>query len=239
MNTLRWQQLDELFGQALELEPADRAGWIARQTAGDPRLRTELEGLLRAHAAADGFLEQPLLPAPTRRPAAAWIGRRLGPWRLLECLGEGGMGTVYGGVRAEGDFPQRVAVKLADRVAGSATLEHRFHAERAILARLEHPGIAHLLDGGTSDEGIPYLVMELVQGIPLDRYCEDLDLAGCLDLFLEVCDAVQHAHHHLVIHRDLKPAHILVTEEGRPKLLDFGIAKLLAPDLEGLAGDLT
>lgn len=239
MNALRWQRLDELFGRALELDPVARTQLLARESAGDPRLRQEVEALLEAHASADGFLEQPVVPSPGRRPAAAWKGRRLGPWRLVDFLGEGGMGTVFEGVRDRGDFSQRVAVKLADRIAGSASLERRFHAERSILARLEHPGIARLLDGGTSDEGVPYLVMELVDGVPLDRYCESLDLRSCLDLFLEVCDAVQHAHRHLVIHRDLKPAHILVSDEGRPKLLDFGIAKLLAQDLPGPTGDLT
>ncbi|MCB1034286.1 MAG: tetratricopeptide repeat protein [Acidobacteria bacterium] len=240
MNAQRWQRLDELFGRALELEPEDRRLLVEGEAGSDPELCRDLEGLLAAHAAADTFLDHPVVERPgSRQRPADWVGRRLGPWRLGEPLGAGSMGTVFEGFRAQGDFPLKVAVKVADRVAGSASLERRFRAERAILARLEHPGIARLLDGGTTDEGIPFLVLERVDGVPIDRFCRHLDLGGRIELFLEVCDAVRYAHRQLVIHRDLKPVHVLVTAEGRPKLLDFGIAKLLAPEPFDTDGELT
>ena len=165
--------------------------------------------------------------------APSLIGKRLGPWRVLELLGEGGMGLVYLGARDDQTYEQRVAIKVIRHVAaGTAEDFARFRRERQILARLEHPGIARLLDGGTTDDGSPYLVMEYVDGEPIDAYCEKraLPIEERLRLFRGVCAAVQYAHQKLVVHRDIKPANILVTAEGKAVLLDFGIAKLRDPE---------
>ncbi len=161
--------------------------------------------------------------------------RRIGPYRLVRELGQGGMGTVFLAVRDDDVFHKRVAVKLLKRGMDTDAIVQRFRAERQILAGLDHPNIARLLDGGTTDDGLPYLVMEYVEGAPLIEYADarDLYVAARLDLFLQVCAAVQHAHQNLVIHRDLKPANVLVTADGVPKLLDFGIAKLLNPEMAG------
>jgi serine/threonine protein kinase/tetratricopeptide (TPR) repeat protein len=167
--------------------------------------------------------------------AASASDRRIGPYRLVRELGQGGMGAVFLAVRDDDVFHKRVAVKLLKRGMDTDAIVQRFRAERQILAGLDHPNIARLLDGGTTDDGLPYLVMEYVEGAPLIEYADarDLDIAARIDLFLQVSAAVQHAHQNLVIHRDLKPANVLVTAEGVPKLLDFGIAKLLNPEMAG------
>src|SRR5687767_9684553 len=165
------------------------------------------------------------------RPAAA--ERRIGPYRILRELGHGGMGTVYLAARADEQFHKRVALKVIRSGADSAEVVRHFKRERQILASLDHPNIAHLLDGGTTDDGLPYFVMEYIQGQPVDRYCDNVrsTVAQRLQLFRHVCSAVHYAHQNLVVHRDIKPSNILVTAEGIPKLLDFGIAKLLTPEL--------
>jgi serine/threonine protein kinase/tetratricopeptide (TPR) repeat protein len=224
----RWSRLEELFDAAIELPPAERAAFLDRECP-DPDLRAELEKLLQAEAASGDFLQA----TPPGR-AQLLPGTLVGEWRVGDLLGRGGMGEVYAVERADRDFTQRAALKLLSRL-DSADARRRFAEERRILGRLEHPGIAHLLDGG-EHEGLPYAVMEYVDGQPLTAYARNRSLRGRIELFNQVCAAVSHAHRHLIVHRDLKPANILVTAEGRVKLLDFGIAKLLdaAP-----AGDVT
>ena len=231
-----WQRVSPLFDRALDLAPEEREEFVESVAGGDEVLRRELVELLAADAQATEFLERPALvaePPPPPRDGeqagtAALPGERVGPYRLLEVLGHGGMGTVYLAERDEG-FRRRVAVKVLRRDLPLGELHERLEVERQVLARLEHPGIARLYDGGTTADGRPYLVMEHVEGEPIDTYCRRLELPveARLRLFLEVCEAVEHAHRNLLVHRDLKPENILVTAEGSPKLLDFGIAKLL------------
>ncbi len=225
----RWPEVKSLLAQALEVPPEERPALFSRQGA-EPELIAEVEELLALEQQGDGFIDEPLFSFRQPAPALA-AGSRLGPWRLLRPLGQGGMGTVYLAERADGAFELTVAVKLLKIGFDSAELISRFEAERHILARLIHPNIARLLDGGTSADGRPYLVMEHVEGEPIDQHCDRrrLSTRARLELFRDVCSAVQLAHQNLVVHRDLKPANILVTAEGTVKLLDFGIAKLLAP----------
>ncbi len=235
----RWQRLKEAFEAAQRLAPEARDARLDEICAGDQELRREAASLLRALDAAGSFMEEPAvlgLPPATE----AVLGSRLGPWRLVGEIDRGGMGAVYRAVRDDDQYQKEVAVKLLSAASAGATAA-RFRVERQILARLDHPNIARLLDGGASPDGRPYLVMELVRGQPIDRYCNErgLGLRARLDLFTTVCDAVQYAHQNLVIHRDIKPDNILVTDEGVPKLLDFGIAKLLEPDEGGTAVTVT
>ena len=216
----------ELLDEALETPTAVRPGFLDAACEDDPALRRELESLLGLKTDADDFLRSLFPPGGGDLPA----GTRIGPYRLCELLGRGGMGAVYRAVR-EDDFTKQVALKLVERELPSPLILRRFHRERQILARLEHPNIARLLDGGTTADGRPYLVMEHVDGVPIDRYCEDRRLAPQerLALCLQVASALSYAHQNLIVHRDLKPANVLVTADGVPKLLDFGIAKLLDP----------
>ena len=238
----RRRRLLEALGLALEA-PTERRSEVVRELCGDdPTLVRELESMLELADHTDGFLAQPV-EAQAADPDLA-TGTRLGPYRIGELLGRGGMGVVYEGHR-EDDFERSVAIKLLRRgLAGTSALR-RFHAERQILAGLDHPGIARLLDGGTSEDGRPYLVMERVEGRRIDLYCreEGLGVAERIDLLGQVLSAVAYAHRNLVVHRDLKPSNILVTREGQPKLLDFGIAKLLdaspSQDATEGAGPLT
>ena len=227
MTPERWQQVKALFEQALERPPGERGAWLAR--AADDELRREVERLLEQHERAEvaAFIEAPALPAA----GEGWEGRRLGPWRLGPRLGQGGMGTVYE-ARREDPPGQRAAVKLLAGFGHGAHARARFHAECRILARLEHPGIARFIDAGSAPDGTPYLVMEHVAGQPLTLHAQraGLGLRQRLELFLGVCAAVQYAHLRLVVHRDLKPSNILVDAAGAPRLLDFGIARLLAEE---------
>ena len=228
-----WQQLESLFYAVLELEPADRSVFLEEACSTDPELRRQVESLLAAVTKTDGFLERPIvdIAASLDSPEVA-KGERFGAYEILQLIGAGGMGTVYLASRADDLYDQRVAIKLARaRLAGNPGMLARFRSERQILANLDHPNIARLLDGGVSGNGVPYLVMEYVEGVPLDEYCRDrkLDTAARLTLFCAVCSAVEYAHSHLIVHRDIKPTNILVNAEGIPKLLDFGIAKLLEP----------
>ena len=221
-------RVDALLDSLLELPEAERAASLRRLRTDDPQVNEEAASLLRAAAACGDFLIQPAQPmALTEAPRVFEAGGRIGPWRIVRDLGRGGMGEVYEAERVEGGFAQRAAVKLLRREA-SEQLE-RFHAERQILARLEHPGIARLHDGGVAGDGRPWMAMELVVGRTITAFCAETGatLDDRLRLFTQVCDAVASAHHHLVVHRDLKPANILVNTEGQVKLLDFGIAKLL------------
>ncbi len=225
-----------LVEQALDVPFAARPSFLEEACGGDAELRREVQSLLMFESAAEGFLPAPVA-ADSEAPGLP-PGTRIGPYRIVELLGRGGMGSVYRAER-EDDFEQQVALKLVPRELASPFILRRFHLERQILARLDHPNIARLLDGGTTDDGRPYLVMEHVQGVPIDSYCEERHLTTRerLELLLPICSALAFAHQNLVVHRDIKPGNILVTGEGVPKLLDFGIAKLLDP-AEGLA-DLT
>jgi serine/threonine protein kinase len=230
----RWERLQQLFSQAVDLSGPERKVFVERESAGDPELRTELLELLACDngGARTGPLTLALgaaLDTTTRDRRKALVGRTLGNYKLVSVLGHGGTGTVYLGERADRQYSAQVAVKIVDNGTMQGELGLRFRAERQILASLNHANIARLIDAGETEEGNPYLVMEYVHGEPLDRYCdrEQLGLRERLQLFLDICSAVQYAHQNLVVHRDLKPANILVTAEGSPKLLDFGIAKLL------------
>ena len=229
----RWAQVQALFHEALESVPAERAAFLLRACAGDLALQRDVESLLAADDRAGEFIEQPAVAFVPRHDLDfdAVIGRRIGAYRLVREIGRGGMGAVYLAIRDDEAYCKEVALKLLERGMATHFFVSRFRQERQILARLDHPNIAHLIDGGTTDDCLPYLIMEHVEGTPLDRYCDEhrLPTSARLTLFLPVCAAVHYAHQHLVVHRDLKPAHILVTSDGTPKLLDFGIAKLLDP----------
>ena len=222
-----WDRVEALFDEAASLAEAERAAFLSRACGDDVELRAEVESLLAADARAAGFLVAPALSAAP--PPPTLVGRRIGHYRVEATLGQGGMSTVYLAARADEVYQQRVALKVLGQGADRSDLWARFRAERQILASLDHPGIARLLDGGTTDDGRSYLVMEYIEGSPLDRYCDEhrLGLDARIDLFRQVCAAVQYAHQNLVVHRDIKPSNILVGGDGRPRLLDFGIAKLL------------
>lgn len=230
MEAERWGRVKQLFEAALALPAEERAGFLATACGGDEDLRTEVESLLAQAGSTQGFLAEPLFER--RDPTDEGMEReRIGPYRLLRRLGQGGMGAVYLAARDDDEFQHQVAIKLIKRGMDTDEVVHRFRYERQILADLQHPQIARLYDGGSSDDGLPYFVMEHVDGQPIDRYCAEhqLDLRQRLGLFRDVCEAVDFAHRNLVVHRDLKPANILITTDGTPKLLDFGIARLLAP----------
>jgi len=213
-----------LFERALAADPGERAAVL--DACGDPAVRREVESLLRADEQAAGFLD---LPLPAAGDAA---DARIGPYRLVRPLGEGEVSTVHLAVRDDDAYHQRVAIKLIRPGMDSGQILQRFRQERQILASLSHPNIARLLDGGSTPAGQPYFVMEYVDGEPLDAHCEhhQLSVVRRLELFGQVCQAVHFAHRNLVVHRDLKPSNILVDADGTPKLLDFGIAKLLDPE---------
>jgi tetratricopeptide (TPR) repeat protein/tRNA A-37 threonylcarbamoyl transferase component Bud32 len=238
MTPERWKQIAEIFQTVVERPAAERASFLTKICGPDQELRREVESLL-AHESEDSFIQNPighaaqaLTQAPADDMADDMIGRRLGAYRVTRLIGHGGMGAVYEALRDDAQFEQRVAVKVIRRGMETAFARERFLRERQILASLEHPHIARLLDGGATADGLPYFVMEFVAGEPITSYCQRRQLAlnDRLRLFRSVCAAVQHAHQKLVVHRDLKPSNILVTEDGAPKLLDFGIAKLLTHD---------
>jgi len=235
---LNWERIQEVFDEASQL-PADRRhDWVAEACQGDRTLYLQVESLLLALEQEGGFLEEQVASYASR-VAAVGTPERIGAYRILSEIGQGGMGAVYLAERADGQYQRRVAIKLVrGGVASGPELLRRFSMERQILAGLQHPHIAQLLDAGVTDDGTPYLVMEYVEGLRIDKYCDDnaLSLRQRVALFQHVCSAVQYAHRNLVVHRDIKPSNILVTAEGVPKLLDFGIAKLLRTDLP--AGDL-
>ena len=234
MNPERWQQVKQLLDHAIAFNASDRGSFLDRACHGDSELRGEVESLLFSHdRAGSGFLREPVLnlSANTAAAAAPARERRIGAYQLAEEIGRGGMGEVYRAVRVDGQYNKEVAIKFVRGGFESSSLMERFRNERQILASLDHPNIGRLLDGGATPDGIPYLVMELIEGISIDRYCDDHDLSITerLQLFRQVCEAVQYAHQRMVIHRDIKPSNILVTKDSVPKLLDFGIAKLLDP----------
>ena len=230
----RTARVDSVFDAAVDLPFGEQTAFVERACGDDGALRAEVLELLRVYRS-DGVLDTPAvrMAAPVLEAASALGGpvpERIGPFRIMHEIGRGGMGRVYLGERVDGQFEQRVAIKLIQQAAPGVV--RRFIDERRLLARLAHPGIARLFDGGITPGGLPYFVMELVDGEPIDQYCEGrhLPLDRRLELVARVCDAVTYAHQHLIIHRDLKPSNILVTAEGQVKLLDFGIAKLLDAD---------
>lgn len=231
MTPERWARVTELFDAASQLPTAARDAWLDA-TGADAELRAEVRAMLEAFETDPGFLEQPADPGPALDDTMtdALIGRRLGAWRLTRQIGRGGMGVVYEARRDDQEFDRAVAVKILP--AWSVGFAERFRTERRVLAALDHPGIARLLDSGTSDDGIAWFVMELVAGDPVTTWTTTRRLAvrERVALVERICDAVAYAHRHLVVHRDLKPGNILVTAEGQPKLLDFGIATLLSEE---------
>ena len=234
MTPEEWQRIRPVLESALELEPAARSRFLDGACQ-DPTVRREVESLLASHEeAGTGLLESPPVPEIVleeelrlRLPP----GKRVGSYEIVGAIAQGGMGTVYRAIRADGQYKQQVALKIVRQEFGGEFTAARFRNERQILASLDHPNIAKILDGGTSKEGTPYFVMELIDGRSITDYCDEhkLTVDARLKLFRTVCSAVHYAHQHLVIHRDIKPSNILVTSEGVPKLLDFGIAKLLDP----------
>jgi eukaryotic-like serine/threonine-protein kinase len=237
-----WHEIKDKFDAVLNLAPEQRSAYLDQVSAADPKLRQELESLLASHEqAGTDFLNVPP-PQAAADPSAPnnldpdhrdpMIGRRLGTYEIVEQIGVGGMGEVYRAIRADDQYHKQVAIKLVRASQNSDFVIRRFKNERQILASLDHPNIARLLDGGTTEEGVPYFVMELIEGQPITDYCDSrsLPVAERLKLFTAVCSAVQYAHQRLIVHRDIKPSNILVTQEGTPKLLDFGIAKIVETD---------
>jgi non-specific serine/threonine protein kinase/serine/threonine-protein kinase len=234
MDAARWQQVKQVLASALELEPAERRVYLDQNYARDASLRADVEPLVAEDQRVDdGFLDASELASAAARVLPAdeiyWVGRRVGPYKVVEQIGAGGMGEVYRAIRADDHYRKEVALKFVRAGQHSSDIFSRFKIERQILASLDHPNLARLLDGGATEEGMPYLVMELIEGQPITEYCNtrELSVAERLKLFLQVCAAVHYAHQHLIIHRDIKPSNVLVTSDGTPKLLDFGIAKIL------------
>src|ERR1022692_1407817 len=233
-------RIEAIFNEALALPEGDRRVLVEARCVGDVTLFGEVCSLLKAS------VEEEMLARTRLREShfAAIAGeekRRVGAYEIDRLIGRGGMGAVYVAHRADGNFEQQVAIKLIDLPLATDLFRERFRMERQILAGLNHPLIARLLDGGVTCDGEPFLVMEYVDGVPIHRFCEDhrLSVAERLLLFKSVCEAVQFAHQNLVVHRDLKPDNILVMEDGTPRLLDFGTAKLLSPSLDGPGSEFT
>ncbi len=249
MDSERWQNVERLYHAAMECEESQRAAFLTGACGGDDALRREVESLVSCGGRSGRFIEGSALEVVAQvlaadegdgyDPAAdedrivrEMIGKRISQYRIVEQLGRGGMGEVYRAVRADGHYQKQVAIKLVRAGRDSGSVIGRFKNERQILASLDHLNISRLLDGGATEEGVPYFVMELVEGQPIDEYCDAhrLAISARLKIFLQVCSALQYAHQHHIIHRDIKPSNILVSEEGVPKLLDFGIAKILASE---------
>lgn len=251
MSPERWQKIEAVFQAAIDLPNPDRDAFLAVECGPDEELRLEVKKLLVSADSADGFIESPVwtdsgfLNTTAKKeisasfgqngddPADAYIGQIIGAYRLTKEIGRGGMGAVYLAERADGEFYQRVAIKLIKRGMDSDFIIRRFRHERQILASFEHPFIARLLDGGTTRDGVPYFVMEYVEGQTFYTYSDSnrLDVRERLKVFQKVCSAIEYAHTKQIVHRDIKPSNILINRFGSPKLLDFGIAKILDPNL--------
>jgi serine/threonine protein kinase/Tol biopolymer transport system component/tetratricopeptide (TPR) repeat protein len=244
MSPEKWKRLEEIFNQAVVLPTEKRETFLDEACRGDRELREQADILLDSDSEAEDFIESsPYVPylenviegknGANGDGGDAYIGKKIGVYRITKEIGRGGMGAVYLAVRDDREFQQNVAIKLIKRGMDSDQVLRRFRNERQILAALNHPNIARLLDGGTTDDGLPYFVMEYIEGLPVTQYCDSnrLSVRERLQLFQQICAAIYYAHQNLIIHRDIKPSNILVTEDGVPKLLDFGIAKLLNPDL--------
>ena len=238
MTPEEWRQIREQLNAVLECEPALRSAHLQELVGSYPWLRQEIESLLSTYGQmASDFLEPPKLQSIEGDETSellyeSFIGRRLGPYKIIGQIGAGGMGEVFRASRADDLYEMDVAIKLIRSGQDSESVVTRFKHERQILASLSHTNIARLLDGGTTEEGLPYFVMELIDGQPINEYCNYYALAvnERLKLFLDVCSALSFAHQHRIVHRDIKPSNVLVTASGVPKLLDFGIAKILTPD---------
>ncbi len=234
MDPERWRQIDALFGAALERASDQREAFLDRACRDDRDLRREVEALLAEESDLGDFLEEPITSMPgidVELDTASEAGRSIGPYRIENEIARGGMGAVYLAVRDDDEYQRRVAIKVLRPEMRSKDLIRRFHSERQILASLDHPAIAKLFDGATTPDGRPYLVMEYIEGSPVDEYCdhERLSVRRRIELFRVICSAVHYAHQNLVVHRDIEPSNILVNAVGAPRLLDFGIAKLLDP----------
>ncbi len=243
----RWQKIEEIFEIAVELPEPEREKYLREVCGGDDELRREIELLISADSKAEEFIEQPPLGSNTLANLIPgdfdetietsvpphFLGRRIGAYRLVREIGRGGMGAVFLARRDDAEFKKSVAIKLIKRGMDTDFILKRFRNERQILATLDHPFIGRLLDGGTTDDDLPYFVMEFIEGEPIHGYCDTnrLSISERLRLFQKVCSAVNYAHQNLIIHRDLKPGNILVAKDHTPKLLDFGIAKILNPEL--------
>ncbi len=243
MEPERWQDVERIYHSALQCDGSQRSLFLEQACGQDQSLRVEVESLLKYAQRSEEILDAPALEVVARRLAQdlrtqerkradKMIGVRIAQYRILDKLGEGGMGDVYRAVRADDEYEKQVAIKLVRQGLDTESGYERFRKERQILAGFEHENIARLLDGGTTDEGYPYFVMELVEGQPIDEYCDQnrLGVEARVRLFQSVCSAVQYAHQRLVVHRDIKPGNILVTAEGVPKLLDFGVATILSAE---------
>ncbi|HSY28656.1 MAG TPA: serine/threonine-protein kinase, partial [Burkholderiaceae bacterium] len=224
-----WQRLKTTLGKALELPVNKRVEYITTECQDDLALTQEILRLLAQHGVTE-FMEAPPLPCELD-DQTVWVGRQLGVYEITEELPPGGMGRVFKAKRADGQYESIVAIKVLRSAVDMPEIRQRFYIERQILAKLQHPNIAHMLDGGIVD-GLPYFVMEYVDGVAIDKYCGDhhLPLNRRLQLLIAICHAVEAAHQQLIVHRDLKPENILVLEQEVPKLLDFGIAKLLTEE---------
>jgi len=233
----RWAQIRQVFDGALERPAKDRAAYLGVLCARDEDLRHEVESLLRSHEQSDEFLETPAAQLSQIISQQEDLsdyphGYRIGPYEFDRRIGRGGMGAVWLATRFDKEYKKQVAIKMVKRGMNSQEILRRFRTERQVLANLDHPNIARLIDGGSTPDGLPYLVMEYVEGTPIDQYCDHwkCTISERLQLFRDVCSAVHYAHQNLVVHRDIKTGNILVTPDGVPKLLDFGIAKLLGPE---------
>ena len=237
MDSERWRQIESIFQSALDCEPGRRAALLDSACEGDAGLREEIESLLASYPSS-GFTQIGAFPDAVRvlerRAHHLTESKQIGPYRVLREIGRGGMGVVFLAARADDAFQKLVAIKVIKRGLDTDAVIHRFRSERQILATLDHPNITRLLDGGTTGDGLAYFVMEYIEGDPFDQYCDEhkLNITERLKLFQTVCAAVRYAHQNLVVHRDIKPGNVLVTKERVPRLLDFGIAKLLAPGSE-------
>jgi eukaryotic-like serine/threonine-protein kinase len=233
MTPERWDKINRIYHSAVEIDTGKRAVFLNEACDGDNALLQELKSLLASHERANTFIEQPVFATGMEwieeEDSAYAVGRRIGSYEITRLIDTGGMGSVYLALRADDQYRKQVAIKVIKRGMDTDFILRRFRHERQILANLNHSNIAQLLDGGATEDGLPYYVMEYVQGEPIDVYCDsrELSITQRLKLFLTVCSAVHYAHQNLVVHLDIKPSNILVTEEGTPKLLDFGIAKLL------------
>src|SRR5215475_6068257 len=235
MNPESWQRIENVFRTTVDRPADERDAYLTRACDGDEDLRREVLSLLEQGTAED-FIRDPIASAALAFTAISnddLTGERVGPYRVKRLIGRGGMGDVYEAERDDEQFRQQVAIKIIKRGMDTEFVRDRFLRERQILASIDHPHIARLYDGGATTEGLPYFVMEFVAGDRITAYCHrhQLSINEKLKLFRRVCSAVQHAHQKLVVHRDLKPSNILITEDGMPKLLDFGIAKMLSPDV--------
>lgn len=239
MQTENWKIVKELLHEVLPLDAANRKKFLDDSGINN-EVRTEVESLLAFEEESEDLMHLSAVEFSKdffdEENQSALIGQSIGVYRIVRELGYGGMGAVYLAERIDGKFEQKVALKLLKREMNTSALRRRFQQEREILASLEHPNIARLLDAGTTDDKVPFLAMEYIEGLPIDDYCnkQNLDLNGRLDLFRKVCAAVNFAHRNLIVHRDLKPSNILVNEDGMPKLLDFGISKILSAEFEQL-----